>query len=531
MPYKVFLVEDEIVTREGIRDNVDWQGAGFEFCGEAPDGEIALPLIEAAQPDLLVTDIKMPFMDGLQLCKIVREQLPWIKIIILSGHDEFHFAQSAIKLGVTEYLLKPVSVKDLHQVLQRTAQALDKEKLERENLKRLREQLNDNLALLREKFLLRLVLGGIPSAEAIEQGRQLGLNMIANYHLVVLIKIETPGSYLPMDYHSYQQVERLISSFVDVYPDLLLAPIDLEEMILLIKGDHPEQIERDGLNLAKWIKQEVEEKTPCTLIIGIGSPQQRLADIHHSFAQALNTVRAAAGEPPHEEAIELNESLNRVKLNQAALEHYLKSGVLQEFDPFFNANLSPIVDVAQRSRLLKHYIFLEIILTSAQFVSDLQGTVNRVLPEMQQIEKLIANATTAAQIKAEIRKILAAALAFRDSLVENHQAVLIDQAKVYIEAHFSDPDLSLNQVAAHVNLSPSHFSAIFSQALGETYRDYLTRLRVEQAKEYLRTTNFLCSEIAYRCGYNDPHYFSYIFKKHTGVSPQRFRTQPKESNR
>ena len=108
MAYKVFLVEDEIVTREGIRYNVDWQTNGFEFCGEATDGEMALPLLRASQPDVIITDIKMPFMDGLQLSKIVRENMPWVKIIILSGHDEFEYAQRAINVGVTDYLLKPV---------------------------------------------------------------------------------------------------------------------------------------------------------------------------------------------------------------------------------------------------------------------------------------------------------------------------------------------------------------------------------------------------------------------------------------
>src|ERR1044071_10393733 len=105
MAYKVFFVEDEIITREGIRDNVDWRGSGFDFCGEATDGEMALPLLRTTQPDVLITDIKMPFMDGLQLSKIVRERMPWIKIIILSGHDEFEYAQKAIGLGITDYLL------------------------------------------------------------------------------------------------------------------------------------------------------------------------------------------------------------------------------------------------------------------------------------------------------------------------------------------------------------------------------------------------------------------------------------------
>jgi two-component system response regulator YesN len=189
MPYKVFLVEDEIAAREGIRDNVDWQSAGFEFCGEAQDGEIALALIEATQPDVLITDIKMPFMDGLQLSKIVREHLPWVKIVILSGYDEFDYAQAAVKLGVTEYLLKPISVPDLNAVLRKIKVVLDREKSDREYLKLLRGQVEDNLSLLREKFLLRLILGGESSITAIEQSEQLGLNILAPCFLVVLIRM------------------------------------------------------------------------------------------------------------------------------------------------------------------------------------------------------------------------------------------------------------------------------------------------------------------------------------------------------
>ena len=155
MLYKVFFVEDEIVTREGIRDNVDWQAAGFELCGEAPDGEMALPLLQATKPDVLITDIKMPFMDGLQLSRIVHERMPQMKIVILSGHDEFEYAQEAIKLGVTEYLLKPVTVQDLRTVLQKVALKMDHESKEQENLQKLQKQVEENRATLTERLLLR----------------------------------------------------------------------------------------------------------------------------------------------------------------------------------------------------------------------------------------------------------------------------------------------------------------------------------------------------------------------------------------
>jgi two-component system response regulator YesN len=152
MLYKVFFVEDEIITREGIRDNVDWIANGFEFCGEASDGEMALPLIQTTKPDVLITDIKMPFMDGLQLCKIVRERMPMIKIIILSGHDEFEYAQKAIELGVTEYLLKPVTVQNIHNSLEKIALQLGQDRKDQKDRELLLEQVDENRDALRERF-------------------------------------------------------------------------------------------------------------------------------------------------------------------------------------------------------------------------------------------------------------------------------------------------------------------------------------------------------------------------------------------
>ena len=145
---------------------------------------MALPLIQSTQPDLLITDIKMPFMDGLELCKIVRERMPWVKIVILSGHDEFEYAQKAINLGVTEYLLKPVTAQDLHHVLQRIAVQIDRERRDREHLEKLRSQVEENRAALRERLLLNLVMGAVSSAEAIEKGHLLGLDLVAGCYLV-----------------------------------------------------------------------------------------------------------------------------------------------------------------------------------------------------------------------------------------------------------------------------------------------------------------------------------------------------------
>src|SRR6476660_9804253 len=165
MTYKVFLVEDEIASSEGIRDAVDWRATGYQFCGDAPDGEIALPLIRERRPEIVITDVKMPFMDGLQLCRILKETLPGTKIIILSGHDEFKYAQEAIQIGVTEYLLKPIVPQELLAALRKVARQIDEERQTSAHLQTLHAQMASHRSMLRARCLLDLVAGKSASAD------------------------------------------------------------------------------------------------------------------------------------------------------------------------------------------------------------------------------------------------------------------------------------------------------------------------------------------------------------------------------
>ena len=137
---KVFLVEDECVVREGLRECIDWARYGFEFCGDAPDGELALPQIRKLRPDILITDIKMPFMDGLALSKLVCAELPETKIILISGHNDFEFAQEAIEIGVEQYLLKPVTKSSLLKTLEDVSRKIDEEREQKAYLRRFQQE-------------------------------------------------------------------------------------------------------------------------------------------------------------------------------------------------------------------------------------------------------------------------------------------------------------------------------------------------------------------------------------------------------
>ncbi len=527
MPYKVFLVEDEIVARDGIRDNVDWESVGFKLCGEAPDGEIALPLIEETQPDVLITDIKMPFMDGLQLSKIIREHLPWVKIIILSGHDEFEYAQSALKMGVTEYLLKPVSATDIQNVLKNLGDKLSKEHKEQESLRQLQQSAEGNLVLQRDQFLLRLVMGGVPSSDAIEQSQNYGLNVVAKYYLVMLMKIELNDNK-PFDYHEFRSAERIVSDLSANHADVLMTKKDVEELVLLFKGDSHEQLNEEAKFLAKQAKKNVEQQTQCRLSVVIGPPQNRLGDIHHSFAEALVRIKRPVieAQPPELEGVDGQKELRNI--DQAAIENYLRFGSLDDFEGFFSASLHPIEKAVRNSHLIRHYFIVDILLTIAQFVSDLGGEVNQVVPEVLNLENFLDKVVTVEQMKLQMKNIFEKALTLRNARTNHERLFLIQQAKEHIDNHFMEPTLQLKEVAAKFNISPSHFSSVFHDEIGETFRDYLGKLRINRAKELLRTTNMKSSEIAHLCGYRDPHYFSTVFKKRCDITPQQFRKQKRQ---
>ena len=158
--YKVFVVDDEIVIREGLRNNIDWEENGFQLVGEAPDGEIALPMIRDEKPDILITDIRMPFLDGIALCREVRRVMPWIQIVILSGFDSFEYAKQAISLGVQEYLLKPISSDELKSVLSRLVKSIEKEQMERQDLEKLRQQMRNGKMLVQEQIISNVIMNG-----------------------------------------------------------------------------------------------------------------------------------------------------------------------------------------------------------------------------------------------------------------------------------------------------------------------------------------------------------------------------------
>jgi two-component system response regulator YesN len=377
--------------------------------------------------------------------------------------------------------------------------------------------------MLRERLLFSLVVGSLSPAEAVEKGQMLGLDLIARHYLVVILKLELGDRTEQYDYEEYQQVQQILIGLAERNPDIFVLKRDWGDLILIMKGSTPEYLEEERDILLDEIRQAVAT-TRYRLNIGVGASKERIADISQSFVDALVHLQNAtnASEPGLNQVVEQRELL---KLEKRVVENYLRCGAKDEFDNFFDAYIRPLSENALRSTLIKNYIFIDVILATAKLMDELGGEVDKVIPEANSIETILSNVQSVEQLREQVYKIISIGLAYRDSHPNGQHSNLIRQAKEYIEHHSADAELSLNEVAARANLSASHFSAVFSQETGQTFKEYLTEIRIRKAKELLRMTTLRSAEIAYQVGYNDPHYFSSVFKKQTGLSPMEFRVQ------
>lgn len=194
--YSFVIVDDEPEIREGIRDTIPWDTLGFTFKGAFANGKEALEYVEQNPPDVLITDINMPFMDGLVLSELVLQRSPKTKVLIISGYDDFEYARKALQLQVQDYIVKPITPGEFKETLRKLKEVLDKERAEEQDFERLKKQLAENLPLIKERFFNQLITGAIPAEELQERSTYLGLSVQSNLgaiHCIVLDFVQHHG--------------------------------------------------------------------------------------------------------------------------------------------------------------------------------------------------------------------------------------------------------------------------------------------------------------------------------------------------
>ena len=545
---KIFLAEDEVVVRETIKRMIPWEELGFELVGEAADGEMALPLLIRQQPDLLITDIKMPFMDGLTLARLAKKEIPGLKVVILSGYDDFNYAKQAIGIGVEDYLLKPITKNALIERLSEIRSRYEHEKTQKEYYEKFQREMQAYEKNSSRDFFEALVGGSMDMMEVYKRADKLGLDIVAEAYNVLIFTMNCDEDFSGQrdEYSSWEAESlELLENFFAGHSSAMLFRSNIFSYGVLLKGQR-ETIEENTRACVDEIRKILSRQDGRReWFLAVGQSVERLSQIQKSYHTAsrafsqrylydenilyydeMETMEHSGGQAETED----NAYLQKVDvnaLNPAILQKFLSNGLQEETENFVKDYFYAIGQEPMESLVFRNYVILNVRFSVISFIKGLGCDTNEM--ESADTEEVLAESGKNMESAiAYAKKMISQAIEIRDQNSGNKNRSILKTAVDFIDSHYMDEEISLNTVANVANVSSNHFSALFSQNMGQTFIEYLTTLRMNKAKELLRCTGMRSSEIAGEIGYKDAHYFSYLFKKTQGMTPSDYRKAREE---
>ena len=545
---KIFLAEDEVVVRETIKRMIPWEELGFELVGEAADGEMALPLLLRQQPDLLITDIKMPFMDGLTLARLAKKEIPGLKVVILSGYDDFNYAKQAIGIGVEDYLLKPITKNALIERLSEIRSRYEHEKTQKEYYEKFQREMQAYEKNSSRDFFEALVGGSMDMMEVYKRAEKLGLDIVAEAYNVLIFTMNCDEDFSGQrdEYSSWEAESlELLENFFAGHSSAMLFRSNIFSYGVLLKGQR-ETIEENTRACVDEIRKILSRQDGRReWFLAVGQSVERLSQIQKSYHTAsrafsqrylydenilyydeMETMEHPGGQAETED----NAYLQKVDvnaLNPAILQKFLSNGLQEETENFVKDYFYAIGQEPMESLVFRNYVILNVRFSVISFIKGLGCDTNEM--ESADTEEVLAESGKNMESAiAYAKKMISQAIEIRDQNSGNKNRSILKTVVDFIDSHYMDEEISLNTVANVANVSSNHFSALFSQNMGQTFIEYLTTLRMNKAKELLRCTGMRSSEIAGEIGYKDAHYFSYLFKKTQGMTPSDYRKAREE---
>ncbi|MBR2794602.1 MAG: response regulator [Solobacterium sp.] len=524
--YSVMLVDDEEEVAKAIARKIDWNSMGFNQPSYARNGLEALDIAESIQPDVVMSDIQMPYMNGLELCARLKELWPNTRIIIFSGYDEFEYAKEAIRLSAEEYILKPVDSEELRKVFLRIRESLDKELDEQQNVQMLESYYNESLPLMQESFFASLIEGRISESSLEQTLNDLQLSLAGPVFVVCVIHISQ--SHVPEGMSARLlnvavrrlAEERLLSGWNVRYFSYL------SNTVMLVQMEKEEEVTRIIDECDKFCRL-AGSVSKAVVTIGIGSPVRDVREISASYSGARNAVsyrviygtskaisireiapsETEEGEAGNEER--LKEMFKQVRLEdkkhlEEAVDLYMNCvdhfSSVQEYRFFAMELVSQIYRFAKNNRLDIDAVFQSgddmYAMVQVMEKNDLRRWVRETCLRMQEM--------------------------LAEKRLDNSQS-FVSKAVDYVNENFMDENLNVEQVCSLLGVSSAYFSTVFKREIGKNFTAFLTDVRMEKAVELLIEKNEKTYIIAREVGYSDPNYFSYVFKKQFGVSPSKYK--------
>ena len=532
--YKILLVDDEILVRDAIRENIDWGKLDCELIGDCENGKQAVEFVKTHEVDIVLTDILMPYMDGMELSHFLHDNYPDVLIVIFSGFGEFEYAKKAIQYNVSEYMLKPVTAMELTKVIENMKEKLDSRKKEQrkmESLTQVSQDYHKNANVIRSKALDCLVKCTREVQVSLDELERMGITFQAASYRVAVFDIDTYSEMYQMDMDKQQESALMAFVLFNVGDEIVVqekAGVVYQEgnnrVCIIFAGNRTKEFSENIHRICHEIQKKVKEVIGLETSIGIGSWVRSPYELIYSYrlaAKAIDYRYLLGGNLLFD--MEEKKTDNSIFLinDLETLTEAIKSGDRR----LMEETLGQIETEIKSALVEKSYacIYLQqVIRAIGNTCQSLSEEPEKIIAQREALLKAVTEQRTFSQAAALVEKY---AQEVFDELQELNSSSGQRQGMLamdYIQKNYMDPCLSLNSICSYLNISTSYFSTIFKEMTGETFIEVLTRVGMEKAKELLENTTMKNYEIAEKVGFSDPHYFGISFKKITGKTPTEY---------
>ena len=533
--YSVLLVDDEEDVVEAIVQKIDWDRLGYSLAGYAKNGLEALEIAEEKQIDVVLTDIKMPYMDGLTLSHRLKELYPSIKIIIFSGFDEFEYAKEAIRLEAEEYMLKPVDAGELSRVFQKVHEALDQEFDEKQSIHRLKNYYLESLPILQESLYTSLIEGTLPQQDLESTLLDYQISLPGKYYAVVILhnslSLSPEGINPLLITMSIRKLaeERLQKNWRPCFltylgHTLFIAQMDKESDSLKLTDDC-EILCRMARHICK-----------ATVTAGIGKTVSNLMDLPLSYLGARDAVayRVLYGRGKAIAIREIGlEGKEEHKVNKEIIDEERLLDIYRSIRMSSEEELNKCIDLyIENSRLDSpslqeyHFFLMDLVTNMHKFLLANQVDTGLIFPKEEDVYQKVQQFSLA-ELSQWMKEICKKMQIIIQEMRSDKTKSFVKKAVEHVHSHYMDKDLTVEALSQELHVSAAYFSTVFKRETGKSFINYLTDYRMEKALRLLMEEEEKTYIIAEAVGYSDPNYFSYAFKKKFGMSPSKYKSNSK----
>lgn len=541
---KLLLVDDEEDVREGLIQQIDWERNGYLVIDRAENGLEAMDMIERNRPDVVVTDIQMPFMDGLLLAEWIREFYPLTKIIILTGYDEFEYARKAITLQIDEFLLKPFSAQELIDILLKVKEQIIREMAEKENIHLLKEHYLRSLPILRELFLVELVTTRMSPEDIVMKCEAFDIPLMEGSFITAVISpdislagvdsVESTHGGLSLRSGNHRNLQlfairNIVNELCNVsdYEYVFLA--GEEVVVILNEKQESESIVKHTFQLLEVIREKVEKYLKLTVTIGVGAIKWKAQNLYLSYREARQAVdyRLILGNNRVIWIQDVESSCSTQYI--VALDEHHEQQLIRSIKVGTDEERCFLIDTLFEERRIEtasvqdyQIYWLEIMAVILRLTKENGTNPQELFGEMNPLVE-VTSYTGPDDLRFRLKGMCDKLARKFESERHSSTRIAVEEAKAYIHKNYADSNLSIGSVCKQLHISTGYFSAIFKKETQKTFVTYLMQVRMDAAQDMLRTTTLKAFEIADKTGFSDPNYFSFCFRKSFGLSPKEYR--------